>query len=244
VVLGGLGPGRDERTAVEELLAYRCEAMILLGQTTKASKLAAAAEKVPVVDISRRGAGDGVDVVRVADEQGARLAVDHLVSLGHRAIVHVDGGKQPGGVYRSRGYRQAMRRHELRDEIRILPGDHTEESGAAAARELMKDQQLPTAIFASNDRCAYGLMVTLVRAGVSVPDDVSVVGFDDSGLARLSFIDLTTVRQDVTRMAELAVQAIVERLDEGRVTPKEMVIDPTLVIRGTTSAPRASAPTT
>jgi DNA-binding LacI/PurR family transcriptional regulator len=242
VVLGALGPGRDERTAVEELLAYRCEAMILLGPTTEAAQLAAVAEQIPVVDIARRGAADGVDVVRVADEAGARLAVDHLVSLGHRDIVHVDGGRLPGGAHRSRGYRQAMRRHQLRHEIRILPGDHTEESGAAAARQLIKDQQVPTAIFASNDRCAHGVLVTLVRAGLAVPGDVSVVGFDDSGVAQLSFIDLTTVRQDVALIAELAVQAIVERLDEGRITPTEKVIDPTLVIRGTTGVPRSSAP--
>jgi DNA-binding LacI/PurR family transcriptional regulator len=237
VVLGGLGTGRDERRAVEELLSYRCEAIILLGPATEATQLAAVAEQIPVVDISRRGSEDGLDVVRVADEQGSRLAVDHLVSLGHRAIVHVDGGRLPGGVHRSRGYRQAMRRHHLGDEIRVLPGDHTEESGAAAARQLMKEQQLPTAIFASNDRCAHGVLVTFVRAGVEVPGDISIVGFDDSGIARLSFIDLTTVRQDVTRIAELAVQAIVERLDQGRVTPREMVIAPTLVVRGSSAAP-------
>jgi DNA-binding LacI/PurR family transcriptional regulator len=235
VVLGALGPGRDERRAVEELLAYRCEAMILMGSITKAAQLAATAEQMPVVDIARRPSGDGVDVVRVADERGARLAVDHLVSLGHRAIVHVDGGSLPGSVYRSRGYGRSMRRHGLRDEIRILPGDHTEESGATAARHLMGETRLPTAIFASNDRCAHGVLATLLRAGVAVPGDVSVVGFDDSALARLSFIDLTTVRQDVTRMAESAVEAIAERLEQRRTTAREIVLDPTLVIRGTTA---------
>jgi DNA-binding LacI/PurR family transcriptional regulator len=243
LVLGALSQGRDERRAVEELLANRCEAMILLGPTSHARQLAAVAGQIAVVDIARRGADDGVDVVRVGDEPGARLAVDHLVSLGHRAIAHVDGGKRPGAVYRSRGYRQAMRRHQLHDQISILPGDHTEESGAAAARQLIKEERLPTAIFASNDRCAHGVLGTLVRAGVGVPSDVSVVGFDDSGVARLSFIDLTTVRQDVIQMAEAALDAIVERLDHGRVTPKEIVLDPTLIIRETTSAPRNSEPT-
>ena len=220
IVLRPPRPGRDERTAVEELLAYRCEAMILFGTTTEAAQLAAAAENMPVVDVARRFSGDGVDVVRVADERGARLAVDHLVSLGHRAIVHVDGGNLPGSAYRSRGYEKAMRRHRLGREARILPGDHTEESGASAARQLMDDDRLPTAIFASNDRCAHGVLATLVRAGVAVPDDVSVVGFDDSGVARLSFIDLTTIRQDVIRMAESAVHAIVERLEHGRTVAK------------------------
>jgi DNA-binding LacI/PurR family transcriptional regulator len=239
VVLGALGPGRDERRAVEELLAYRCEAMILMGSITQATQLAATAEQMPVVDIARRPSGDGVDVVRVADELGARLAVDHLVSLGHRAIVHVDGGRLPGSAYRSRGYGRAMRRHQLGDEIRILPGDHTEESGARAARQLMGGERLPTAIFASNDRCAHGVLATLLRARVAVPDDVSVVGFDDSGVARLSFIDLTTVRQDVTKMAEAAVEAIAERLEQPRTTAREIVLDPTLVIRGTTAPPRS-----
>ena len=239
VVLGALGPWREERRAVEELLAYRCEAMILLGPTSKATQLAAVAEQMPVVDISRHSTGDGVDVVRVADERGAALAVDHLVALGHRDIVHVDGGRLPGSVHRSRGYRQAMRRHKLGEAIRILPGDHTEESGASAARQLMEERRLPTAIFASNDRCAHGVLGTLARARVEVPADVSVVGFDDSGIARLSFIELTTVRQDVSRMAESAVQAVVERLDQGRATAREIVLDPDLIIRGTTGPPRS-----
>lgn len=238
LVLGALGPGRDERGAVEELLAYRCEAMVFLGPTSQAAQLAAVAEQLPIVDIARRLAGDRVDVVRVADEAGAALAVDHLVELGHRAIVHIDGGNLPGSAHRSVGYQRAMRRHMLQRHTRILPGDHTEESGATAARQLLQERRLPTAIFASNDRCAHGVLVTLVRAGVEVPSEVSLVGFDDSGVARLSFIQLTTVRQEATRMAESAVRAIVERLDEGRTTAREIVLDPSLVIRGTTSAPR------
>jgi DNA-binding LacI/PurR family transcriptional regulator len=234
LVLGALGAGRDERQAVEELLANRCEALILLGPATEAAQLAAVAEQMPVVDIARRVAGDGVDVVRVADEAGARLAVNHLVSLGHRAIAHVDGAKKPGSAYRVRGYRQAMRRHGLAQEIRVLPGDHTEESGAAAAREVLKNG-LPTAIFAGNDRCAHGVLVTLIRAGVDIPRDVSLVGYDDSRVARLSFIELTTVRQDVNQMAERAVRAIVERLEEGRTTPRDIVLDPVLVVRASTA---------
>ena len=90
--------------------------------------------------------------------------------------------------------------------------DHPGGDGAVA--ELLRGERLPSAIFAGNDRCAHGVLATLRRTGVLVPDDVSVVGYDDSGVARLSFIDLTTVRQDVTRMAEAALEAIVERLSE------------------------------
>jgi DNA-binding LacI/PurR family transcriptional regulator len=237
LVLGAIVPGKDERTAMEELLAYRCEAIILLGTDTGAAELAATVEQTPIIDIARRFTADGIDVVRVADEPGARLAVDHLVSLGHRAIVHVDGGNLPGSIHRRKGYRLAMRRHDLDHEIRILPGDHSEESGATAARQLMAENCLPTAVFAGNDRCAHGVLDTLLRAGVDVPGVVSVVGYDDSALARLSFINLTTIRQDATLMAESAVDAIVERLDEGRTTSKDIVLNPTLVVRGTTAAP-------
>jgi DNA-binding LacI/PurR family transcriptional regulator len=89
-------------------------------------------------------------------------------------------------------------------------------------------------MFAGNDRCAHGILDTFVRAGVDVPGDVSVVGYDDSGTARLSFIDLTSIRQDPSRMAEHAVQAVVERLDSGRTTPRDIVLEPQLITRTTT----------
>jgi DNA-binding LacI/PurR family transcriptional regulator len=239
VVLGAIGAGRDDRQAVEELLAYRSEALILDGTTVKAAQLARVADQMPVVDIGRRVSGDSVDVVRVADERGARLAVDHLAGLGHRRIVHIDGGGQPAAAERRRGYRRAMRRHGFQDDIRVLSGDYTEEAGAAAGRLILSEGQLPTAIFAANDRCAHGLLDTLIRAHVDVPGEVSVVGYDDSEVARLSFINLTTVRQDAAVMAEQAVQAVVERLDHGRSQARDIVLEPSLVVRGTTGPPRS-----
>jgi DNA-binding LacI/PurR family transcriptional regulator len=130
-----------------------------------------------------------------------------------------------------------MQRHGLHHEIRILSGDYAEESGATVGRHILNEEQLPTAIFAANDRCAHGVLDTLARARVDVPGDMSVVGYDDSEIARLSFINLTTVRQDATQMADQAVQAIVERLDHGRIDAREIVLDPALVVRGTTGPP-------
>ena len=242
IVLGAIGAGRNDRQAVEELLSYRSEALILDGTTIKAAQLALVAGQVPVVDIGRRSTTGTVDVVRVADERGARLAVDHLVSLGHRSIVHIDGGDQPAAAERRRGYRRAMRRQGLQQEIRVLPGDYTGESGAAAARQLLRDGPLPTAIFAANDRCAHGALDVLYQAGLAVPADISVAGYDDSDIARLSFVSLTTVHQDAALMAEQAVQAVVERLDHGRTEPRDIVLDPSLVIRATTGPPRPGAP--
>ena len=236
LLLGALLPGRDQFAAVEDLLSSRCEALIVTDSRGRMERLAELALQLPIVDIGRTLRDDAVDVICSADATGARLAVDHLVELGHRDIVHIDGGTEPGAAERRDGYRTAMRRNDLDEHIRILQGDYTEECGARAARSLVGDR-LPTAIFAANDRCAHGLLDTLARAGIAVPDQVSVVGYDDSRIARLSYLNLTTIRQDATQMAELAVRAIVERLDEGRVTPTELVLQPTLVIRGSTSPP-------
>src|ERR1700753_2830199 len=131
IVLGAIGAGRNDRQAVEELLSYRSEALSLTGTTLQAAQLAQVAGDLPIVDIGRRATAGPVDVVRVAAEHGARLAVDHLVGLGHRSIVHTDGGDQPAAPERRCGYQRAMRDHCLAQETRVLPGDYTGESGAA-----------------------------------------------------------------------------------------------------------------
>lgn len=242
LLLGALAPGRDQRAAVEDLLGSRCEAIIRIGPDGDERELAELTRRLPVVDIGRRRRGGAVDVVRGADARGAQLAVDHLVELGHRDIAHVGGGAEPGAADRRRGYRSAMRRHGLDQHVRVLAGDYTEEAGAAAARALLAERRLPTAVFAANDRCAHGLLYTLVRAGVAVPEQVSVVGYDDSRIARLSYLDLTSVRQDAAAMAELAVRAVVERLDAGRTAPTDLVLPPTVVVRGSTRPPAPGRP--
>ncbi|MEW2401168.1 LacI family DNA-binding transcriptional regulator [Streptomyces sp. NPDC046862] len=242
VALSAVAPSRDERHAVESLLGDRCEALILLGPEAPAARLAELAAQLPVVSVARRlrPAVPGVDVVRTADDEGARQAVDHLVSLGHRDIVHIDGGRAPGAADRRRGYRTAMNRHGLGDRARVLPGGLTEEDGAAAARGLLGDDPRPTAVVAFNDRCATGVLDTFLRARVGVPDEISVVGFDDSRLARLAHVSLTTVGQDVRRLAELAVGRAVGRVegDGAEASGGETVVGPRLVVRSTTVGPR------
>ncbi|MFI6574163.1 LacI family DNA-binding transcriptional regulator [Nocardiopsis sp. NPDC050513] len=242
VVLSAVGAHRDERRAVESLLADRCEALVLLGPHAPAARLAELAERLPVVSVARRPrpTAPGVLVVRTADDVGARQAVDHLAALGHRAIAHIDGGRAPGSADRRRGYRAAMRRHGLADQVHVLPGGLTEEDGAAAARALLAARPRPTAVLAFNDRCATGVLDAFLRSGVAVPDEISVVGFDDSRLARLAHVDLTTVGQDITRMAELAVGLAVARLEGEEAPDTETVIAPRLVVRGTTAAPRGA----
>jgi DNA-binding LacI/PurR family transcriptional regulator len=241
VVLSAMTRTRNERRAVETLVDFRCEALILLGPVGPASQLTALDRQLPVVVLGRRVAADGVDVVRSADDQGVGQAIDHLVELGHREIAYIDGGTGPIAADRRRGYRKAMRRHRLGDHVRIIPGDHTEAAGTQAAQMLLNEASLPGAVVAFNDQCALGLLDALNRAGVDVPGSLSVVGYDDSSLSRLAHVNLTTVSQDARQQAEHAVAAAVARLENGRTSRREVVLTPHLVVRGTTGAPSARA---
>jgi DNA-binding LacI/PurR family transcriptional regulator len=239
VVLSTVTRTRDERRATETLVDFRCEALVLLGPVAPAAQLAALGRQLPVVVIGRRVAGGEVDVVRTADAEGVGQVVDHLATLGHRAIAYVDGGRGTIAADRRRGYRAAMRRHGLAGRVRVIAGDHTEAAGTRAARALLAGGAggLPTAVVAYNDQSALGLLDELSRAGVEVPGQVSVAGYDDSSLARLAHVNLTTVSQDARGQAEHAVAAAVERLDGGRTRPREVVLAPRLVVRGTTGPP-------
>jgi DNA-binding LacI/PurR family transcriptional regulator len=240
ITLSAVAASRGEQRATDALLADRCEALILLGPQAPVTRLARLAEQLPVICVARRlpPSAPGVDVVRTGDDDGASQAVDHLVALGHRDIVHIDGGRAPGAADRRRGYRTAMHRHSLVG--RIVPGGLTEEDGAAAARVLQALHPRPTAVLAFNDQCAVGLLDVFLRSGIAVPGEISVVGFDNSHLARLAHVNLTTVGQDIPRLADLAVVRALARLEEQR-GQRETVIAPHLVIRGTTAAPRSAA---
>ncbi|HVH21708.1 MAG TPA: LacI family DNA-binding transcriptional regulator [Pseudonocardia sp.] len=241
LALSATTPARDERRAVGSLLQDRCEALLLLGPQLPTADLAELTTRLPVVVVARAVRDRTIDVVRTADDEGLHQAVDHLVELGHRRIAHIDGGRAPGAAERRRGYRQAMQRHGLADEIRVVPGGLTEDDGAAAARALLADP--PSAVTVFNDRCATGVLDALRQAGRRVPDDVSVVGYDDSRLARLSHVDLTTIAQDTEQMTALAVARAVDRLDGTAVEQREQVIPPRLVVRSTTTAPRPARAT-
>jgi DNA-binding LacI/PurR family transcriptional regulator len=232
VVLSTLTRSHDEDRAVASLLDFRCEAVLLLGPDATRTELGKLAAQVPVVSIGRRVAEPSVDVVRSADDIGVAAALDHLIGLGHRRIAFVDGGRGAVAADRRRGYRTAMRRAGLRAEV--VPGDHTEEAGGRAGRRLAAAADRPSAVMASNDRNAVGLLDAFVRAGVDVPGAISVVGYDDSTLARLAHINLTSVNQDAAAQARHAVAAAVSRLDEGRTDRLEVVLRPQLVARGST----------
>src|SRR6476661_11059763 len=231
LVLSGVTPSRPEAAAVETLLAERCEGIILLGSSQGAGRLERLAARVP---------GGSVGVVRTDDAAGLRLSVEHLRGLGHRRIALLDGGRTAGAAERRRGYRTAMRRSPRLAET-VLPGGVSELEGAQAARAFLSlgARERPTAVAAFNDRCAIGFVDVVRQAGLRVPDDVSVVGFDDITEAGYPHVALTTVHQDAERLGAETVRTLADRLDSGfpgAALPAPVVIEPELVVRASTAA--------
>ncbi|WP_088319755.1 LacI family DNA-binding transcriptional regulator [Kineosporia sp. R_H_3] len=235
IVLGSMTGYSHERRAIETLIDFRCEALVLVGPTMPAAQLAAIIGNVPAVVVGRKVDLPGADVVRCDDERGVHDVIDHLVALGHRRIAHLDGGSGAIAALRRRAYRAAMTRHRL--EPVVLPGGMTEEDGARAVTDLLGHSAGVdvTAVATYNDRCAVGVLDALARRGIDVPGEISVAGFDDSLQARHALIELTTVDQSSAEQARLAIQAVMERLDGTRAERREIVLPPALIVRRTTA---------
>jgi DNA-binding LacI/PurR family transcriptional regulator len=235
VVLSSTAGAHDEGHAIETLVDSRCEALLLLGPTLPAARLAAIVEAVPTVVLGRPVDLPDADVVRADDVAGLGQAVEHLVALGHRRIAHVDGGPGAIGEVRRGAYLTAVRNRRL--DALVLPGGLTEDEGAEAIEALPPDAGV-TALVAFNDRTAIGVLDRLERSGVRVPEAMSLTGFDDSPLARHARIDLTSVAQGYLDQARVAVRLALERLEDGRTERREIVVPTRLVVRGSTAPPR------
>ncbi len=237
VVLSGVSANRTETEAVRAVLAERCEAVVLVGPQLSSRDIADLAGRLPTVCVLRQLRASAVDVVRTDEAAGLEQLIDHLHDLGHPRIMYLDGGNAPGAAPRRRGYLSAMDRWRL--EPATMPGGLTEESGANAVDQILQRsaKRRPTAVAAFNDRSALGLIHTLIRRGIRVPEDISVAGFDDIAAAGYAHVGLTTLRQDTNRLAQLAVDRLRHRLEDNAAPSPTGVVPATLIIRDTTAPP-------
>lgn len=244
LILSAQTPMRSTEDAVEELIGHRCAAIVIIGSSLKDAPLRELVERcpVPVVVIggSQRPSGSQ-DVVRSAGDVGIADAVHHLAGLGHRRLTYIHAAAMPSGPLRLKGFRRGVKQAGLEADVVRMAEDYIEETGAVAAQTLLRRDELPTGIVAANDQVALGMLMVLSRHGIRIPQDVSLTGFDDTMLARLSSVDLTTVNQDPARMGSAAVSAALRRLRNPGCEPAEHVVPTTLVIRGSTAGPRSTA---
>jgi DNA-binding LacI/PurR family transcriptional regulator len=240
-VLMGTGSHRPraERSMLETFRSYGMEGVVLIGPQLDEHSIERFASQVSTVVIGRALRSHLVDIIVNDDRRGAALAVQHLFDLGHRDIAHLDGGKGPGAALRRGGYTDAMRKLGLEHNIRVAGGDFTAAHAAAGIDELLA-VRAPTAVFAANDVVAIGALERLAGLGMSVPDDVSVIGYDNSSLATQLRIGLTSIDQPRQDMGQLSAALLRERF-EGRTLAAKHILPPTLVHRSSTGPARSSS---
>jgi DNA-binding LacI/PurR family transcriptional regulator len=173
---------------------------------------------------------------------GIRQGVQHLAALGHRNIGFISGPlKQRSAELRKVAFLESLREIGLAPQNEwMLEGDHTLEGGVVAMEQLLKLPNLPTGIMCSNDMTAIGVLRSLTRAGLKVPDDVSVIGFDDIHLAEFVYPPLTTVQMSRIELAHAAFKALRFHAEQPfqRPSPRSLAITTKLVVRQSTGFPR------
>ena len=226
--------GRATHSFLGRALRQQVDGLVLMGVDRNDADLRALLERgVPVVAIDLDVTGARAGYVMSDNVAGARLAVEHLASLGHERIATITGLVQTTpGAARLRGYREELRAQRLRYRVSyVREGDFYPESGYAEMRKLLALPRPPTAVFAATDDIAVGAMNAIAEAGLSVPGDVSVVGFDDAQIAPLLRPSLTTIRQNKDAIGNAAGTALVAMIESEDAAPPELVLPVELVVR-------------
>jgi LacI family repressor for deo operon, udp, cdd, tsx, nupC, and nupG len=240
-----LGDTRDDEAREERysLMLRRKEAdgLVVLGhrlpKVTQAMMRAGSPERPAVVNCCAGYVGIGVPSVHIDNLRASTDAMNHLYALGHRRIGLISGiPDSPVTRERVRGARVSATAHGASEDLLITEGDFSAECGAQGAAQLLGDSRPPTALFCFNDEMALGAMDAARQRGLRVPEDLSVVGFDDIPLARYMSTPLTTIAQPMREIGEHSVRLLLDMLD-GR-PAASLTLPHQLMIRNTTAPPR------
>ena len=231
----------DIRETMNDLLASaRLDGMVVTPPACDNAAVIAAldARKLPYVLLAPIRDNPEIASVRSNDAAAVHDLVRHLWSLGHRRFGLIDGPATHGASHwRREAFVAALEeRGHAPSDIVTATGEFTFSSGIGAGLQIMRAPEPPTAIFAENDDMAAGVFAAAAQLGVKIPDDLSVVGFDDSWIARSVWPELTTMRQPIFEMAEEAVRLLLDFRKTSEVGKK--TFDCTLVTRGSTAPPR------
>jgi len=231
LIVSGHWHADEEAERIELLIARRVDGLVILSGNLEDEQILALSEQVPIVAFGRDLQGPRTYGFCLDNYRGACDAVEHLVEHGHRDIAFIAGpSDHRDALARLAGYRDTLARHGIKPQRKlVLPGDFSESGGLQAVERLLASGQRFTAIFAANDLTAYGARLALFRRGIAVPDEVSVVGFDDLHSSMYTTPPLTTVRQPLFDVGQRLGRAILRMI---RQQPLELEVpEPTLVVR-------------
>lgn len=236
LVLSAVSASHNENDAIEELLGYRCEGLVVSASDLSLNRLQKLAREIPMVSLGRRMDQVRAGMVSSNGEAGIFAVTTHLIELGHKDIAYVFAKDMRDSEYRLEGYQAAMDSHKLPHRVITVEGDFAEVGGGNAAEHLLKEN-LPTAVVCNNDQSALGLTHRFLQAGLSIPNDISVTGYDDT-VAQYPFMDLTTARQDPEDLAQNAITDLVARIRGEKYLSETYLTPATLVVRSSTAKPR------
>jgi LacI family transcriptional regulator len=224
----------DERRCIDHLMSRRVEGIIIMNSCLAEEELVHLSRNMPLVLTGREVPGERICSLDVDSTPGARLATEYLIGQGHRRIAFISGpADHPDALQRLSGYKASLAAHKIAfDSKLVVPGDYSDAGGHAAMNQLLDSGAKFTAVFAANDQTAYGAMLALYRRGLKVPQDVSLVGFDDTPTSSFTIPPLTTVHRSIRAIGGGAAEAMID-LITGRV-PVAKAPAATLAIREST----------
>lgn len=231
------------QTCIRRMVERKAEGVAMMTFGIEEPLLGQLAERnVPLVFIDIGPETENVSVLEVDYQQGLRQGVQHLAALGHRDIAFISGPLRLHSAHsRLEAFQNATRECGLQiDPQRIIEGDHTMEGGIEAARKLLDGQNMPTAIMCSNDVTAIGVLHEAYRAGLHVPEDLSVVGFDNTHITQMTVPPLTTVEMSCLDLAQAAVTALRAHVERDSQPTRSYPITTQLIVRESTSYPRGA----
>ncbi len=225
---------KKERTYLEILKEKRVDGLILgTAHIKDTSILELEKKKYPYILVSRNIEGLEKNCIIVDDVEGGIMATEYLIKSGHRRIAHITGPLQTrSGLNRLKGYKLALKRNWIEhvDEL-VEEGDFRIKGGYQAMKKFLKLAEPPTAIFAANDLLALGAMQAIQKKNFSIPEDFSIVGFNDIELASFVYPPLTTIRQPMLEMGELAVKMLLRIIEKEEFNQRKIVLKSKLIIR-------------
>jgi DNA-binding LacI/PurR family transcriptional regulator len=230
--VGSIG-GALDKPALDALVRAQAEVVIAAGLLLSDRELASYDKVVRLVSVARRV--PGADNIVSSNELGARLAVTHLLELGHRRILHLAAPSSDGYHGRRRGFTRTMRAAGL--EPQVLVSDYSRAEAARVIAPVLDAAERPTAVFAHNDQTALGVLDALHSRGIRVPDQMSVIGYDNTSASRPPGIALTTVDIHADILGRRAAEIALARMADPDAAPVEQTVKPSLVVRGTTAPP-------